>query len=262
MDRMEEELLAFLNSHGSCRKFTGREISEEQERLIAATAQRSPTSSNLQAYSIVAVRDRGRKARLAELAGNQAHVAACPLFLVFCADLHRLSRLNEARGYPFHGGDLELLLVATVDAALAAGRALLAAQAMGFGGVMVGGVRNHPADVCDLLGLPRLVYPVMGMSLGEPAEPPKVKPRLPLAAVLFREEYSDRDFDLAVAEYDDTLDRLGYLRARPVEPERYPGFSGRYTWSEHTARRLASEDPQVRRPHLEAFLRERGLLRS
>lgn len=254
-------LLAFLNSHGSCRQFTGDPISETQELQIITTAQRSPTSSNLQAYSIIGIRDPETKARLADIAGHQAHIAQSPLFLVFCADLYRLSTLNESRGYAFHGDDTELFLVATIDTALAAGRALLAAQALGFGGVMVGALRSDPGQVCDLLKLPHLVYPVMGMSIGKPVSKPKVKPRLPVPAVYHHEEYAENNFEQLIAEYDQTLDRLGYLQGRQVEPERYPDFAGTYSWSEHTARRLASDNPTFRRQHILSFLHEKGWLK-
>lgn len=55
------EIYEFLNSHVSVRKFTDREISLADEFKIISTAQGSPTSSNLQAYSIVAIRDKEKK---------------------------------------------------------------------------------------------------------------------------------------------------------------------------------------------------------
>jgi len=254
-------VMDFLNCHASVRTFTDQNISAKDERIICATAERSPTSSNLHAYSMISVRDTGKKRRLAELCGNQVHVAACPLFLVFCADLYRLGLLAGERGYQFHGDQTEMFIVATVDTALAGGRALMAAQAIGLGGVMVGGIRNHPREVCDMLNLPELVYPVMGMSLGYPARPPKVKPRLPLAGLCFRETYQPDMIGAAVAEYDQTIGEQGYLRGREIEKERYPDFKGDYSWSEHSARRVAGTDPSVLRPHMLSFLHERGLLK-
>ena len=62
--------LTFLNSHASVRRFTDRRITEEEERSIITTAQRSPTSANLQAYSIISVRDRQKKQKLAHLCGE------------------------------------------------------------------------------------------------------------------------------------------------------------------------------------------------
>jgi len=256
------ELLEFLTAHASCRSFTEQPITAEQEQAIITTAQRSPPSSNLQAYSIIGIRDQAAKDTLARLSGGQAHVAQASLFLVFCADLYRLHQLSDRRGYPFHGEDTELFIIATVDAALAASRALMAAQALGFGGVMVGGIRNDPRAVGRLLGLPRLVYPVMGMSLGQPASPPKIKPRLSPEAVYFRERYDDSVLDENVRAYDKELDRIGYLRRNPVEPDKYPAFDGLYSWSEHTARRLASDKPTTRRQHMRPYLQEQGFLKD
>jgi nitroreductase len=255
-------ILEFLNSHVSVRQFTGQMITEADETTIITTAQRSATSSNLQAYSIISIRNQQTKQKLSELVGNQAHVAECSLFLVFCGDLYRLSLLNKKRGYPFYGEYTEAMLVATVDAALAADRALAAAQGLGLGGVMVGSIRNHPQEVCDLLEIPELVYPVMGMSLGYPKAPGPVKPRLPLAGINFKEKYRPEQIAPVVAEYDRIVAEFGHLVGREVSPEKYPDFKGEYTWSEHTARRMASDNPMALRPYLLPFLQKRGLAKK
>ncbi len=252
-------LLEFLNNHVSVRQFSGREISAEDEKTIVTTAQRSPTSSNLQAYTIVGIRSQATKDKLAELTGNQAHVARSSLFLVFCADLHRLQRINSAKGYPFQGDYTELGLVATVDTALAASRALMAAQAMGMGGVMVGSIRNHPEEVTTFLSLPLHTFAVMGMSLGYPVAVPALKPRLPVEGVYCREKYSDEQFDSAIAEYDQVIDKGGHLTGREVQKELYSKFTGDYTWSEHSARRVADTSPLTLRAHMKPYLNSQGL---
>lgn len=255
-------ILEFLNSHGSARKFTGQEISEEDEMTIVTTAERSPTSSNLHAYSIIGIREGATKLKLAELCGNQEHIAKASLFLVFCADLYRLSQVAEEKDYRFSGEYTEMFIVATVDASLAACRALMTAQALGMGGVMVGGIRNNPEDVAKLLKLPNLVYPVMGMSLGYPESEPKVKPRMPIAGIYLREKYSDAAFKEAIRSFDKMIDDAGYLKGREVEPESYPDYTGEYSWSEHSARRMASEKPTVLRAHMKEFLEKRGFLKQ
>jgi FMN reductase (NADPH) len=254
------QILEFLTSHVSVRKFTDRDISPEEERQIVTTAQRAATSSNLQAYSVLSIRDTATKRTFAELTGQQEHVAECPLFLLFCADLHRLSRISQQKGYPFFGEYTEIFIVATVDTTLVADRALMAAQALGMGGVMVGAIRNHAEEVASICKLPELVYPVMGMSLGYPANLPKRKPRLPVRAIWFQETYSDAGMDDAVAEYDRTMAETGYLKGREVQPEKYPQFAGEYSWSEHSARRLANTSPAALRAYLREFLMNRGFL--
>ena len=254
-----KNVLEFLNSHVSVRQFSGREISAEDEMTIVATAQRSPTSSNLQAYTIVGIRSQATKDKLAQLCGDQAHVARSSLFLVFCADLYRLQRINSAKGYPFQGDYTELGLVATVDTSLAASRALMAAQAMGMGGVMVGSIRNHPTEVTKLLDLPHLTFAVMGMSLGYPSVVPPIKPRLPIEGIYCREKYSDEIFDRAIAEYDLEIDKGGHLKGREVQKGLYPNFTGTYTWSEHSARRVADTSPLTLRAHMKPYLNSQGL---
>lgn len=255
-------ILAFLNSHASVRSFTDRQITEEDELSIITTAQRSPTSYNMQAYSIISVRDRQKKQRLANLCGDQGHVAQSSLFLVFCADLYRLNFLNEERRYPFRGEYAEMFIVVTADATLVAGRALMAAQALGVGGVMVGSIRDNIEEVCTLLGIPELVYPVMGMSLGYPQSPPKIKPRLPLEAVYFKERYSSEGFKNSIATYDQTMDKAGYLVGREITPDNYPNFTGKYSWSEHSARRMARGEPEALRAHMMPFLQKQGFLKK
>jgi len=109
------------------------------ETLVAA-AQSASTSSNLQAWSVVAVENPQGRARLAVLAGNQAHVANAPLFLVWLADLARLREVSQQRQMAATGLDyLELLLVGVIDAALAAQNAAVALEALDLSCVYIGG---------------------------------------------------------------------------------------------------------------------------
>jgi nitroreductase len=255
------QILEFLNSHASCRSFTNQAISFDDELTIVTTAQRSPTSSNLQAYSIIGVREQTTKDKLSALSGDQKHINSSSLFLVFCADLYRLSLLNRKRNYRFNGELAESFIIATVDCALAASRALMAAQALGMGGVMVGGIRNNPNDISQMLELPELVYPVMGMSLGYPASKPKQKPRFTPGTVYFREKYLTERLEIEMELYDAVIDQVGYLSGREVERELYPDFEGLYSWSEHTARRMASSRETTQRPHMLSFLQSRGFIK-
>ena len=255
-----EEIIQFLQSHVSCRNYTGQEISVEDEITIIETAQRCATSSNLQAYSIIGVRDKKKKDTIKKLVGDQQHVSDASLFLIFCADLYRLKLLNETRGYPFIGEYTESCLVATVDASLAGCRALMAAQALGIGGVMVGSIRNHPDSIVELLHLPELVYPVFGLSLGYPQTMPKIKPRLPLEAIYHRETYDATQYPEHFKEYDDVIASLDYMKGREVQPENYPDFAGIYSWSEHTARRMALKS--AAREHMLSFLQNQGFMKK
>src|SRR5919199_616185 len=81
----------------------------------------TPTSSNLQTWSVIAVQDKDRIARLAELSNNQQFIKAAPLFLCWLADLSRLERLGQRHGQEMEALPyLEMYQTAALDAAFAA----------------------------------------------------------------------------------------------------------------------------------------------
>jgi len=159
-------------SHRSIRQFTPEPVSAEQLDQILSAAQSAASSSFLQANSIIRVTDKGLRATLAELAGHQAYVVEAAEFLVFCADYHRHSQIvPEART-----GFVEQLMIGAIDGALMAQNALLAAQSLGLGGVYIGGIRNNPAEVSEVLGLPHQVIPLFGPRPAGPVR--RADPRL------------------------------------------------------------------------------------
>ena len=120
-------VISSLLSHRSVRAYLPQPLPEGTLETAIAAAQSAASSSNLQVWSVIAVEDPARKARLAVLAGDQRHILQAPLFLVWLADLSRLKRLAEARGIETAGlSYIELLVVGIVDTALAAQNAVAA----------------------------------------------------------------------------------------------------------------------------------------
>ncbi len=202
------EVLATILAHRSVRAFLRDPLpAGTLERLVAA-AQSASTSSNLQTWSVVAVEDPARKARLATLGAGQKHIEICPLYLVWCVDLARLRLAASERQIVLEGLDfLEPFIVGTVDAALAAQSAAIALESLGLGFVYIGAMRNHPEEVAAELGLPPHVMALFGMCVGypDPAKPADIKPRLPQAAVLHREQYSAAAQSAAFLAYDERI---------------------------------------------------------
>ena len=202
------ETIAGLLAHRSVRAFSDRPLPKGLLETVGAAAQSAPTSSNLQTWSLVAVEDPATKARLAESAGGQKHVAAAPLMLVWLADLARLEKMGQREALPTEGlSYLEMLIVGLLDATLAAQNAVVALESLGLGTVYIGGLRNHPEAVAQVLGLPPHVMAVFGLCVGypDPARPADVKPRLPQSVVLYRERYDAALPQEALARYDATL---------------------------------------------------------
>lgn len=239
------EIHQLLRSHRSIRKFVGEPMADEILADIVRSAQSAATSSNLQATTVIRVRDPGIRARIAEVAGGQHHITTAGAFTVWCADLHRIRVACEMAGGSMTSGLTEQFIIATVDVALAAQNAVVAAEAQGFGICYIGAIRNDPQTVADLLELPDHVYPVFGLCLGIPDQDPEVKPRLPVDVVLKDGVYDDAGDRERISAYDETL--RGYYRTRT-------GGTKDSSWTEEMARLVDGE----RLPHMREFLAKRG----
>ena len=193
-----------LNTHVSIRKYQDAPIDDALLLMLLRAAQRTPTSSNMQAYSFVIVRDPDTKNELAMLGGDQEHIRTCPIFIAVCADISRLVRACELHGTTL-ARNTENLLVAAIDASIAGINLATAAESVGLGTVCIGGMRNHPDAVARVLDLPEGAFCVWGLCLGWPAEVPAQKPRLPDAAVFHFERYQHPQDDSILHEYDAAL---------------------------------------------------------
>ncbi|KXG74112.1 oxygen-insensitive NADPH nitroreductase [Thermotalea metallivorans] len=241
------EVIRFMKSHRSIRKFTDKPIEDHLLKEIIESAQWASSSTFVQAYSIIGIKNPQTKKRLAYLCGEQPYIASCPVFLVFCADLHRLKMACEIHGTEMVGEYTESFIMATVDTALASQNAMLAAESLGLGGVYIGGIRNNPQEVSELLKLPEHVYPVFGICLGYPAEDPERKPRLPVEVVYKEEIYDDRADLEKIREYDKVISEYYLVRTKGKRND---------TWTRQMAEKMQKET----RPHMKEFLTKRGFL--
>lgn len=237
-------------AHRSVRRYLPDEVGDDVLATLVAAAQSAATSSNLQLWSVVAVRDPERRARLARLAGDQEHVVQAPVLLVWLVDLARTHAVAAQHGAPTAAAEyLETTVVGFVDAALAAQNATLAAEDLGLGTVYIGALRNRPEEVAEVLGLPAHVFAAFGLVVGhpDPQEGASVKPRLAQEAVLHHETYdASRQVD-AVAAYED---RIGaYYRAQGL----------RHSWTERLLDRFSGPRSLNGRERLTDALRTAGL---
>lgn len=230
-----EAVLGSLFQHRSVRRYLPEPVPRGTLELLVGAAQSAASSSNLQLWSVVVVDDPEKRRALSEVAGNQAHIRECPLFLVWVADLHRATELAARRGITSEGLHyLEMFLMASIDTALAAQNAVVAAEALGLGTVYIGALRNAPERVSQVLGLPNKSFAVFGLCVGwpDPAAAGSIKPRLPQRVVVHHDSYgSDADKHPPVDDYDSLMQRF-YTEQRMAVPE-----GG---WSIHSAKRVAN----------------------
>ena len=215
-----------LSSHVSVRSFSDKPVADEMLLAALNAARRAPTSSNWQTYSIIVVRDQAKKERLAELAGDQRHIAQSQAFLAFVADFHRVDVVSrQVHGIEPERG-LEFTLTPVVDATLVGEAAQVALESFGLGAVMVGGMRAHVTDVAEVLGLPPDAFVVFGMSVGWPAaktSPSDLKPRLPEHLVIHHDEYSTDGITDELRAYNTELKTFYEVRGRNLDQDAWSG---------------------------------------
>jgi nitroreductase len=233
------QVLSSQLGHKSVRAYLPDPLPAGAIEAAISAAQSAASSSNLPLWSVVAVEDPDRKARLANLAGGQNHIRQAPLLLVWLADLARADHIASSRGGGAGNLDyVEAFLLGAIDAALAAQNAVVALESLGLGTVYIGAMRNHPEAVAAELSLPPRAAAVFGLVVGwpDPAAPASVKPRLPQSAVLHREAYSIAQEEAAIQSCDATLAefqsrqamaQVGWLEAIANRVGRLSALNGR-----------------------------------
>ncbi|UNM96392.1 NADPH-dependent oxidoreductase [Ignatzschineria rhizosphaerae] len=194
-----------IKSHRSVRRYQQENNIDEEVILdMIRVAQHASSSHFVQAYSIIMVSDQELKERLSSLSSN-SHVATCNKFLLFCADLERLNIACNMHGKVIESQSAENLLVATIDTALVAQNFSLIAESRGYGICFIGGMRNEPILISELLKLPKKVFPLFGMAIGIPDEQNEVKPRLPIESIVHKDFYDSSQYEAILKFYDQQM---------------------------------------------------------
>lgn len=241
------ETIRIQHSHHSIRSYKPDPVSEAMLDAIIEAAHHAPSSMNAQEISVVVVRDPERKAKIAELCGGQAWIVQAPVFLIVLADFNKteigVSKAGQAQ--VIHES-MEGLLMAGVDAGIALGNMMVAARSFGLGIVPIGSIRRNPHGLIDLLGLPPLTFPLVGLVMGHIDNEAPLKPRLDIKTYRHEEKYDASGFAEAIDKYDTTL----------VEYWKQLGRSDGLSWSQNLGNNLK----QVYFPHVKAVAAMQGLL--
>lgn len=154
-----------LFARRSVRRYTAQAVTDEQVRDLLEAAMAAPSACAKDPWEFIVLRDAALRAKVASFLPNGPMLAQAPLGFVVCGDLERA-----------HGGELSYLLQ---DCSAAIENLLLAAHALGLGGVWLG---VHPRQdridaIRDLFHLPANILPVAAIAIGCPAEHPAPRTR-------------------------------------------------------------------------------------
>ncbi len=204
------DTIRLLHSRKSIRNWVrGKDIPAEILNTILWAGVRA--SSSGQTYAIIEVRDPKKKKELARYALNsrrgkfvQWWIQSAPLVLVFCVDLHRGNRYMQlTTGTPLPLGHLALCL-SLVEMSICLQNIIIAATSFGIGSVICGNIILEARRAKRLLSLPDHVIPIIQLPLGYPRKiPARFTVRLPVEAVVHREEYREPSEEALFSAYAD-----------------------------------------------------------
>ncbi len=152
------EAMECIMTRRSIRKYTKKEIPEEDIQKILEAAMFAPSARNLRPWHFIVVDDRSILEKMAEVHPYAKMLLDAPCAIVVCAD----EKVQENSGYWAQ------------DCSAALQNILLAAHSLGIGSVWLG---VHPREertvgIVKLFGLPEKIKPLGIVSLGYPAEKP------------------------------------------------------------------------------------------
>jgi nitroreductase len=177
--------------HRSIRKYLDKDIPKNVMDSVLEAASRASNTGNMQVYSIVVSTNIEMKKKLVHTHFNQSMVMEAPAILTFCADFNRFNKWCIQR-YAEPGYDNFLsFFTAAIDAIIAAQNACLEAEHHGLGICYLGTAIYNADKIIDILNLPKGVVPIIAVTIGYPAENPKLTDRLPLEAIVHYEKYKD-----------------------------------------------------------------------
>jgi nitroreductase len=219
----------------SIRKYKTDMPSDEVIETVVRAGQQAPFASQL--CSLLLQRD------------PEVNPFKAPLLFIVCVDSHRWELIMAERDWEMQCDDALLLLLGMQDAALMAENMVLAAESLGMGSCFLGGIPFHSKELIEGFKLPQRVFPMVGLTMGYPAENPPTRPRYPMEFVLFEDEYPKHEKEVikkSMKVMDEGYRAQDYyknLKAMiPLQDAREETFDyTTYGWTEHICRKWGQQ---------------------
>ena len=203
-----KDLLQLFEQRRSIRKFRDEAIPEDLIIQIIEIGQRAPSAGEL--YSVIWVRDKMQKESLPYRRKNAE-------ILIVCADFKRLHYLLKSQDEEMLEMESWLFLWGLLDTGLFIQNMIMAAEALGLGSVIMGGIAVEMKKVCEVLKIPKYVIPIAGLAIGYPSEFPPIRPRLNYHHVLHIDYYQEAD----IQELMDDIKKIDNSRRNEHYYEKY-----------------------------------------
>ncbi|NLD17142.1 MAG: NADPH-dependent oxidoreductase [Tissierellia bacterium] len=207
------DFIKSVMNHKTIREFEDKKVSDEHLKLVIDGLMRTASSSALQQASVIRITDVDKKKAIAKFCG-QEFIGRFPEFFVFIVDLYRNERiLKDHDKYEERESHVDKFLQGFTDAVLMAQNANNIIESLDMGAVFIGNILSDPQQMIEILNLPELTFPVLGLGFGYPNENPDLKPRIPTKYRLFENEYKIfDDYKNELAKYDEEISAYVDLR--------------------------------------------------
>lgn len=173
------ELLSVMEGRRSIRKYKkDRPVGDQEIGELLEAFRWAPSEGNLQPWLVIIVKDDGIINELSRAAYDQGWVSTAPVVFVICIDLKKTMNSFGERG-------MNLYSIQSTAAAIQ--NMLLMAHYKGLGACWVSAFEEDKAY--RILDLPEWVRPVALITVGYPAENPKVPLRLDVTDFTFEDKF-------------------------------------------------------------------------
>jgi FMN reductase (NADPH)/FMN reductase [NAD(P)H] len=192
--------IEMIDKRRSTRLYDPTPLTEDEKSAILQAAMRAPTAGAMMLYTIIEVEDQALKDKLAVTCDNQPFIATAPYMLLFLADYQRWMDLYQAAGSQQRAVELGIsprvpaegdLVLAMMDALIAAQTAALAAESLGIGSCYIGDIIENWETHQEMFDLPQYTFPAVLLCLGRPADKPLKKrvPRFERKFIIHQDRY-------------------------------------------------------------------------
>jgi nitroreductase len=232
----DNPIIEIMLNRKSIRKYKPEMPADEVIETVVRAGQQAPFASQL--CSLLLQR------------GPKGTPFKAPLLFIVCVDSHKWQLIMAERDWQMDVEDDALLLLLGIqDAALMSENMVIAAESLGMGSCFLGGMPFNSESLIEKFKLPERVFPMVGLTMGYPAENPPPRPRYPLDFVLFEDQYPDFSKDQiqeAMQVMDDGYRAQDYykkLKAMiPLQDERQENYDYEtYSWTEHISRKWGQQ---------------------
>ena len=200
------QTIQLLKEHKSSRSYTDEPVSDEMINEIVEAARCGASSMNGQQISLIVIKDQKTRDAIAEISWGQPWISKAPVFILVVVDFNRTALAVKKAGETQVVQDtLEGYTVGAVDAGITLCSLMTAARALGLGVVPIGALRNDSQRLVDLLKLPPLTFPMVGVCIGHIKNPAHTKPKMPVEGYRHDEYYHEDAIMPAIDAYDQTL---------------------------------------------------------